>query len=144
MEKGGYTVVLTRFRKPVMDHLKEWEAAFPGYKPEWPAERPQGLFRMRVSRGDASFEFYVNGAQAYRAEPIGSIRELLSHPHAFIPEEIRGGAGKPPSPEYLAVTLRVHLAGGSDQWVSRSKLEKFLASGRNGPLTGLDWGQLPE
>ena len=87
---------------------------------EWGVSLPAGL--------------RVNGCQAYSTGPVGSVRELFLHAFDFIPAEHR--------PKDAA--LRVHLAGGSDQWVGPSKLAKFLASGRDGPLTGLDWGRMPD
>jgi hypothetical protein len=133
LETGGFTIVLTRFRRPVLEEMRGWAAESPSYKIEV-APPADGFAKAVVLWGGERIEFYVNGAQAYVGAPAGSVRSLLHHPHDFIPAEHR--------PKDAA--LRVHLAGGSDQWVSPSKLAKFLASGRDGPLTGLDWGQLPE
>lgn len=140
LETGGHTVLLTRFKKPVFETLKEWESAYPGYEVLAPLQAPDPgvLTRFQTRRGGDVWEFFGAGAQAYAAAPEGSVRALLAHAHDFIPEEIRA------SEAYRALALRVHLAGGSDQWVSRSKLETFLAGGRDGALTGLDWGQLPD
>lgn len=132
LEAGGFTVIITRFRLPVAEKLREWAAAFPAYKVL--AAPGDGFSSASVEWDGKTHVFYVNGAQAYTAAPIGGVKHLLEHPHDFIPAEAR--------PKDAA--LRVHLAGGSDQWVSPSKLAKFLASGRDGALTGLDWGQLPD
>lgn len=137
LETGGHTVFITRLRKAVVEVLKEWEAGFLGYAPDWALARGKAagvLFAMRAGRGEAVFDFLVKATQAFVAVPVGHIRGLLLHPHDFIPEEIRA------SEEYRAVSLRVHLAGGSDQWASREQLEKFLASGQDGSLSDLDWG----
>lgn len=140
LESGGFTILITRLRKPVFEALKEWEAAFEGYTVRAPEQGPdpKALCLFRVERGGERWEFYASGTQAYTAAPAGAVRALLEQPHDFLPKEVRVAEA------YRALALRVHLAGGSDQWVSRAKLEKFLASGRDGPLTGLDWGLMPE
>lgn len=131
LELGGYAVVLTRFRRPVIAVLKDWSQSVPGFWFE-PPPSAEGLYSVRVKHGSGSYEVYANGAQAYMAAPASSVRALLAHPHDFIPEDL--------GPR--AAALRVHLAGGSDQWVSPSQLARFLASGRDGALSGIDWGQL--
>lgn len=137
LESGSFTVVITRFKKPVGEILAGWQADHPGFTfAELP--KPDGLRHFVATQGDETTAFYANGCQAYSTSSVGSVHGLLAHPHDFLPSQIRSGPG------CAALALRVHLAGGSDQWVSRAKLDKFLASGRDGALTGMDWGQLPE
>ena len=135
LETGGHTVFITRFRKTVLEQLKDWEAAFPGYRPDWAraeGKGPDDLFEMAV---DGS-PFFLRAHQAYAAVPDGQVRRLLLEAHPFIPRQVRE------SEEYRQVALRVHLAGGSDQWAGREKLDRFLASGRDGWLSSIDWGQV--
>jgi hypothetical protein len=121
IELGGHAVFLTRFPKPVFDMVKEWEAAYPDLKLALPEAAPDVkiLTRFRVLNGEEAFDFWACGAQAYSVAPRESLRSLMRAPHGFIPKELRT------SQAYQAIEIRLHLAGGSDQWVGRSKLENL-------------------